>query len=229
MAAGEWKKHPWEEIRRDYVEGWFVDGRHEFPSYREIQAKYGMSSETLTKRVRKEGWNELRERNKALAVLQAAGGGSASVIETTIDKINEHALAGAREFLMIARQGLREYQKLLGRIQGEKETATAVSLMKDLSSIARSYVSTLAEALRAARLAIGASTETVRVEDWRSELLTLIAQGVVTRQEVEAELGELARELFKEKDTRPAIKAGGGGAGGRAGASADSEEIAAGP
>ncbi len=61
------QKYPWDQIREEYVVGYFVTDpetfqkRHWYPTYRDIVKKYGMNLDYLQKRAQKESWTTRRE------------------------------------------------------------------------------------------------------------------------------------------------------------------------
>ena len=60
-------RYPWDQIREEYVVGYFVTDpetfqkRHWYPTYQDMVNKYGMHIDTLKKKAQKESWTTRRE------------------------------------------------------------------------------------------------------------------------------------------------------------------------
>ena len=53
--------HPWQDIKKDYVNGIKKDGHRIYPSFRELEAKYGTAFNTISIRAKKEDWLSERQ------------------------------------------------------------------------------------------------------------------------------------------------------------------------
>ena len=61
------EKYPWDQMREEYVKGYFITDpetfskRHWYPTYEDIHNKFGVSMDHLRRRAAKESWTTRRE------------------------------------------------------------------------------------------------------------------------------------------------------------------------
>lgn len=58
-------KYDWQAIKRDYIEGYPVDGKHHLPTYADLAVKYGCAFVTIALHGRRESWADVREHRAA--------------------------------------------------------------------------------------------------------------------------------------------------------------------
>ncbi len=188
------RRIPWDEIKAAYTLGWEDEaGNRVYPTCRDIEKRWGISSRTLADRIKAEKWNELREQNQR-AIAARAQQKTVETVGDALAEINLLSVEGALEAMQIAREGARECGKLLEELRAQDKNSVAV--LCQIASASKRYCEVLSEALKTARLAAGQSTDNIAVSDWRKEIVQAVREGIVTREEVERELGPLANGLF---------------------------------
>lgn len=191
---------PRDEIRNAYILGIKNEkGERIYPTYEELRRKYGVSYDTLSRWAKQENWLKLREENRK-ALLEKSEKRTVEILADEIAENNRESFLGARDAFRLGRAGLREYYKQLQEIKDDPNLTPEQrsKALYGLSGAYRNYTQSMVNAQKIARLAMGVATENVSVSDWRSELLELMKRGVLTREEIEAELGELSEGLFTD-------------------------------
>ena len=150
---------PWEQIKHDYVFGIEKDGQRIYPSWRDIIEKYGISSQTLSRRIKAENWNELRKKNQ-MEIEAKSHQKAIENISNKLAEVNTQGVDGALEMMQSARLALRgclqaykEGEKLPMPVQERAE------FIRGLSAAMRALQQMHKGGLEAARLALGEPTE----------------------------------------------------------------------
>lgn len=52
---------PWQDIKKDYINGLKKDGLRVYPSFRDLEAKYGTAYNTISQRAKREDWLSERQ------------------------------------------------------------------------------------------------------------------------------------------------------------------------
>lgn len=167
------RKIDWDSVKRDFIFGITLpDGKHVYPSYRELVKKHNLGSLShLHTKAKKENWEQQRaECRKRIET---------EVVQKTIDRVsdklaevNTEGLDGALEVMKLSRMVLRSLaqayihmQKLVELRakseagQDEDNVVWSTKVSRDLALALRGVQQAHKGALEAARLALGEPTE----------------------------------------------------------------------
>ncbi len=100
------RRIPWEEIRREYVEGTERDGARVYPSQRDLASKYDVEISTIGRRAKREGWAVAREvfASRVLAERQ----------RKSVDMLSDEGSALDLSAFQIAQAGLARISAAVG-------------------------------------------------------------------------------------------------------------------
>lgn len=150
------RRIPWDDIKREYVQGTERDGNRVYPSQRDLAEKYGMNNSTIGRRAKAEDWSVQRE--IFASKLQAEC--KQKTIESLSDEGSQFDLSAFRA----ANAGVKRVEEAM--------TKTAPMSPDDMTKLA----SALKTFHQVGRLALGESTDNaeVNVVGARERLIALV-------------------------------------------------------
>ena len=150
------RKHDWEAIRRDYVQGYARDDGSRFtePRYADVAAKHRMSESTLRKVGAEERWPDQRNMFRT-RVEHAQIEKRIDTLADTIVKFDAECAATATALLNIIRGKMAQAVEV-----DEKGKRVVTATTTDLQALAGALI----KAQTVGRLAMGESTENTRGE-----------------------------------------------------------------
>lgn len=150
------KKHDWEGIKRDYVQGYFREDGSRFaePRYSDVAKRHNVSESMMRKKGGEEKWTEHRRMFLARMEHEAK--------EKRIDAFTEHIVAFDAECAETA-------GRLLGMIKGKMNQAFTVGedgrqMVTANATDLQALASALVKAQAVGRLSMGESTENNKTE-----------------------------------------------------------------
>ena len=164
------RKIPWEDIKREYVQGVERDGKRVYPSQRDLAERHGINASTVGRRAKAEEWAVQRE----IFASRMQAECKQKTIEALSDEGSQFNLTAFR----ISRDGLQRIEAVLGK----KGVPMAPKSISNLANAARTFHQT-------GRLALGEPTETTEQRHRGGVILS-----VLTEEELR-ELEPIARKL----------------------------------
>jgi len=124
------KKIPWEDIKREYIQGVEKEGRRIYPSQRDLAKKYGIDPAVIGRKASKDSW--LTQRQIFISKL------SAETQQKTIDEISDEVSQFDLECFKISQKGIAHINSYFKNAKERGISLTRAALL-ELSQALRRF------------------------------------------------------------------------------------------
>lgn len=190
---------PWQDIKRDYIQGFTEDGKRIYPTQRELEKKYNVDARQIANHSIKENWVE--ERQQVISKIAAASEKKVvNSIATQSAQFNIDCFNTARAAMALLVTTLKN--GFIKKVKGPKGTVIEI-IVSDLSpNESKSITAALRDVQAVGKIALGEGSGEEgkapnELEDYRKLLDGLSDKDI-------AKLEESARILAEASEPKPA-------------------------